>query len=80
MEYFTTDAFPCDYPDADVLLMLGLAGFRISEVPVRMFANASGKSMHSGLKPLYYVFKMLLSMAVTLLRSRIPRAGTGRPF
>lgn len=69
MEFFTRDIFPCDYPDADVLLMLGLAGFRICEVPVRMYANAEGKSMHSGLKPLYYVFKMLLSMTVTLLRN-----------
>jgi glycosyltransferase involved in cell wall biosynthesis len=78
IELFTDDSFPCDYPDADVLLTLGLAGFSICEIPVRMFANTSGKTMHSGLKPLYYVFKMLLSMAVTLLRSRGPRKGAGR--
>lgn len=78
IEFFTSDSFPCDYPDADVLLMLGLAGFGICEIPVRMYANESGKTMHSGLKPFYYVFKMLLSMAVTLLRSRGPRTGTGR--
>jgi hypothetical protein len=35
-----------------------------------MYPNAEGKSMHSGLKPLYYVFKMLLSIFVTLLRDR----------
>jgi len=68
--FFTTEVFPCDYPDADVLLTLNLAGFRLRELPVRMVANAEGKSMHSGLKPLYYVFKMLLSLLVTLLRSR----------
>jgi glycosyltransferase involved in cell wall biosynthesis len=68
--FFTTEVFPCDYPDADVLLTLNLAGFRLCEVPVRMFANTEGKSMHNGLKPLYYVFKMLLSLLVTLLRSR----------
>jgi hypothetical protein len=67
--FFTGDLFPCDYPDADVLISLHLAGFRIREVPVRMSASASGKSMHSGLKPLYYVFKMLLSISVTLMRS-----------
>lgn len=69
MHFFAADLFPCDYPDADVLISLHLAGFRIREVPVRMYANSAGKSMHSGLKPLYYVFKMLLSIAVTLLRS-----------
>jgi len=68
--FFTTEVFPCDYPDADVLLCLHRAGFTIREVPVSMHASPSGKSMHSGLKPLYYVFKMLLSMVVTLLRSR----------
>jgi len=28
------------------------------------------KSMHSGLRPLYYVFKMFLSILVTLMRQR----------
>lgn len=77
--FLTSDSFPCDYPDADVLLMLGLNGFSINEVPVRMYANRTGKTMHSGLKPLYYVFKMLLSMIVTLLRKRTPYTGAGRP-
>lgn len=77
--FLTSDTFPYDYPDADVLLMLGLNGFSINEVPVRMYANSVGKTMHNGLKPLYYVFKMLLSMIVTLLRKRSPYTGAGRP-
>ena len=70
VSFFTTDIFPCDYPDADILITLNLAGFRIREVPVRMYASTDGKTMHSGFKPLYYVFKMFLSILVTLLRSR----------
>jgi glycosyltransferase involved in cell wall biosynthesis len=70
MRFFTTDVFPCDYPDADMLVTLNMAGFRIRELPVRMFANAAGKTMHSGIKPLYYMFKMCLSIFVTLLRNR----------
>lgn len=70
MKFFSTDIFPCDYPDADMLITLNLAGFRIRELPVRMFANTSGKTMHSGMKPLYYMFKMCLSILVTLLRNR----------
>lgn len=70
VRFFTSDVFPCDYPDADVLVSLNLAGFRIREIPVRMFANADGKTMHSGFKPLYYMFKMCLSIFVTLLRNR----------
>ena len=74
IRFFATDIFPVDYPDADMLIMLHRAGFRISEVPVRMFENSEGTSMHSGLKPLYYMFKMLLSICVTLMREK----GSGR--
>ena len=70
IEFFTHDAFPNDYPDADVLITLHLAGFRVLEVSVRMYANAAGTSMHSGLSPLYYILKMLLSISVTLLHGR----------
>jgi glycosyltransferase involved in cell wall biosynthesis len=70
IRFFTTEVFPCDYPDADMLITLHLAGFSIKELPVRMYARAEGKSMHSGLKPLYYIFKMFLSIFVTLIRSR----------
>jgi glycosyltransferase involved in cell wall biosynthesis len=70
IRFFTGEVFPCDYPDADMLIALHRAGFSIREVPVRMFANVEGKSMHSGWKPLYYIFKMFLSIFVTLLRRR----------
>ena len=68
--FFSKDIFPVDYPDADMLITLHRAGFRVVEVPVRMFENSEGKSMHSGLKPLYYMFKMILSICVTLLRKK----------
>lgn len=75
LNFFKNDVYPCDYPDADVLIMLHLAGFRIKEVPVTMFPS-KGKSMHSGLvKPAYYIFKMFLSILVTLLRERPSREG-----
>ena len=72
INFFTTEVFPCDYPDADMLLTLHRAGFRIKEVPVRMYASVTGKSMHTGIKPVYYMFKMLLSIFVTLLRKKVP--------
>lgn len=70
LEWVSSDQFPCDYPDADVIIMLHRSGFRIREVPVRMFENRDKKSMHSGLKPVYYIFKMFLSIFVTLMRKR----------
>lgn len=68
LEWVAGEKFPWDYPDADVIIMLHRAGFRIREVPVRMYENRDKKSMHSGWKPFYYVFKMFLSILVTLIR------------
>jgi glycosyltransferase involved in cell wall biosynthesis len=68
LEWVSSDKFPWDYPDADVIIMLHRAGFRILEVPVKMYENQEKRSMHSGWKPIYYVFKMFLSILVTLMR------------
>lgn len=70
--------FPCDYPDADVILMAHLSGLRIREIPVRMVNRDGGVSMHSGWKPLYYGFKMLLSVFVVLLNTPKWRAWRAR--
>ncbi len=74
IEFCTRDAFPGDYPDADVLVMLHRAGFRFREVPVGMQPNLEGRSMHSGLKPLYYVYKMSLSIILNLFRRNSAQA------
>ncbi len=68
LEFYASDAYPVDYPDADVIIMLHRKGFRFKEVPVIMH-NAAKPSMHGGiLRPMYYIFKMMLSILVTLLR------------
>jgi glycosyltransferase involved in cell wall biosynthesis len=72
VEFCARDSFPGDYPDADVLVMMHRAGLRLREVPVRMHPNGQGRSMHSGLKPLYYIYKMCLSIALSLIRQERP--------
>lgn len=59
---YAGDWFPTDYPDVDVLLAAARAGLRIREIPVRMAPGARASTLHSGWKPLYYVYKMLLSI------------------
>jgi glycosyltransferase involved in cell wall biosynthesis len=68
VRFVATEWYPTDYADADVLITLRRAGFRLCEVPVRMYPRAGGRSMHAGLRPVYYVFKMLLSVALAPLR------------
>lgn len=67
--FFCTDVYPADYPDADILVLLHRSGFDVAEVPVQM-RPSPGVSMHSGHRSLYYVYKMLLSLLVTMLRPR----------
>jgi glycosyltransferase involved in cell wall biosynthesis len=74
MEFYASDAYPVDYPDADVIIMLHRRGIKFREIPVTMKRAVGKVSMHSGLKPFYYTFKMLLSILVTLLRNK----GEGR--
>lgn len=62
--------FPYDYPDANLIIYLHNRGVRIKEVPVRMFENSEGTSMHSGLKPVYYIIKVLYSCFVYGFRGR----------
>ncbi len=62
--------FPSDYPDADVIVLLHYAGFKISEVPVVMYENDTGQSMHNGFKPIYYVIKMLLSLFIVRVNKK----------
>lgn len=69
VEFYSHDFFPGDYPDADVLIMLRRAGLRFREIPVNMNRNPNGKTMHNGLKPIYYTYKMCLSIMLNLIRS-----------
>ena len=62
------DCYPVDFPDADVMIMLHKAGFRISELPVTMYVRAEGRSMHAGIRWLYYGYKMTLAIMLTLMR------------
>ncbi|MGA2192197.1 MAG: glycosyltransferase family 2 protein [Nitrospirota bacterium] len=71
IRFYASENYPVDFPDADVLIMLHRAGLKSIEVPVVMYPRTDGRSMHSGLKPLYYVFKMFLSIFVTLLRKTL---------
>jgi glycosyltransferase involved in cell wall biosynthesis len=68
MAFFAMDNYPVDFPDADTILLLHFAGFRVAEVPVVMRERLSGQSMHSSWKPIYYVFKMFLAILIVLLR------------
>jgi len=70
-QYCTADSYPWDYPDADIIIDLHRAGFKIAELPVMMAHNPEGRSMHRGIfKITYYLFNIFLSILVILLRKQ----------
>jgi hypothetical protein len=69
--FFTHDSFPCDYPDANIIIMLQRVGFTVKEIPVNMNPSPIGKRMHQGITTTsYYLFKMFMSIFITLIRER----------
>jgi len=73
LKFYAHERYPHDFPDADVLAMVARSGLRLREVAVRMLSSPDGKSMHGGLiKPLYYIFRMSLALALVPLRREKP--------
>lgn len=70
VDFFAKINYPADYQDADVLILAHFAGFRIREVPVTMYQNPQGRSQLDSWRLIYYSFKMILSILVTLLREK----------
>lgn len=74
--YSMVDNFPQDFPDADVLIKMLYLNYRVGEVPAHIKERGSGKSMHSGLKPVLYIFKMVISIFVVILHGNISKEVT----
>jgi glycosyltransferase involved in cell wall biosynthesis len=69
VQFYCTEVYPVDYPDADMIIILDKAEFRVKEVPVIMYDSPTGQSMHSGfIKPIYYGMKMMMSITMSLFR------------
>ena len=71
LDYFSRlDNFPYDYPDADTIITLCFAGFKVREIPVVMHDRKSGESMTAGIRSLIYVVQMLISIFIILIRKK----------
>ena len=70
LDFCIGDEYGFDYPDADFLLTLHRSGFTLTEIPVKISARSGGQSQHRGLRPVYYLLKMFLSIFIILLRKK----------
>jgi glycosyltransferase involved in cell wall biosynthesis len=70
LQFCVQDQYAFDYPDADFLLTLHRSGFHIEEIPFRVDRRLGGTSQHSGLTPIFYSIKMMISLFVIMLRKK----------
>ncbi len=69
--------FDDKYPDANMIMQMLMIGFRVVEVPAVMHARTEGVSMHSGLKPIKYMFRMMYSIIAVWIRVRLYKVDVG---
>jgi glycosyltransferase involved in cell wall biosynthesis len=60
--------YPLDYPDVNIIMLLHKKKFKVVEAPVKMSISPDTDSMHSGLKPFFYVIRMILAIMLVILR------------
>ena len=65
------------YPDANMITQMLLLQFQVAEIPAVMHARTDGKSMHSGLKPVWYMLRMFLSVWIVVFRIKILKMDAG---
>ena len=72
--------FDDKYPDTNMITQMLLLDFKVVEIPAVMHARTSGKSMHSGLKPIWYMMRMFYSVLAVIFRCKVLKmdAGAGR--
>ncbi|MBR3825491.1 MAG: glycosyltransferase family 2 protein [Lachnospiraceae bacterium] len=69
--------FDDKYPDANMIMQMLLLGYRVVEIPAVMHARTEGVSMHSGLKPILYMLRMMFSIIAVWIRIKIYRVDVG---
>ena len=66
-----SERYPVDFPEPEVIIFLGKNRFRIREFFTQMYERQGGVSSIPLHKGPYYMLKVLLSMLMAALRSRI---------
>ena len=69
--YSKYNHFDDKYPDANMIIMMMLVKFRVVEIPAVMHARTEGKSMHSGLKPFWYMLRVMFSILIVVFRVKV---------
>ena len=69
--HFLADHYPCDYPEPEVVILLGKNGFKIRETFTQMHERKGGVSSIPLARGPYYMIKVMLAMFMSAIRSKI---------
>ena len=72
MRICASESFSTAFPDADMLLLYHRAGLTVTEFPGNFKPRTSGRSMHSFVSAVHYIYKMSISMLVVALTPHKP--------
>jgi glycosyltransferase involved in cell wall biosynthesis len=67
---FLADHYPNDYPEPEVVILLGRNGFRIKETFTQMHERQGGVSSIPLTRGPYYMIKVMLAMFMSAIRSK----------
>ncbi len=67
------------YPDANMIMQMLLLGGKVREIPAVMHNRTSGVSMHSGLRPFFYMLRMIFCIIAVELRIKVFHVDMGLP-
>lgn len=69
--YSKYNHFDDKYPDTNMIMQMILLKFKVVEVPAVMHPRTAGASMHSGLKPIWYMLRMFFSVLAVVFRCKV---------
>lgn len=69
--YSQYNHFDDKYPDTNMIMQMVLLKFKVVEMPAVMHLRKSGVSMHSGLKPIWYMLRMFFSVLAVIFRCKV---------
>jgi glycosyltransferase involved in cell wall biosynthesis len=69
--YFLADHYPDDYPEPEVVILLGKNGFKIKETFTQMHERKGGVSSIPLTRGPYYMIKVMLAMFMSAIRTKI---------
>lgn len=69
--YSKYNQFDDKYPDTNMIMQMILLKFKVVEIPAVMHIREEGISMHSGIKPIWYMLRMFFSVLAVVFRCKV---------